>query len=71
MRRALQDGQIPRFLQENATNRSRPQAPQCTRAKPCARIPQRRFGLRIAAPGGALFIAGAREHALRRLRVPP
>ena len=42
MRRALQDGQSPLFLHENATSRSCPQEPQCTRAKPCARIPQRR-----------------------------
>ena len=42
MRRALQEGQTPRPLQEKATRRSAAQASQRMRAKPWARMPQRR-----------------------------
>ena len=40
IRRVLQEGQIPRTLQENATRKSSPQASHRTRAKPLARMPQ-------------------------------
>jgi hypothetical protein len=42
MRRALQEGQTPRPLQEKATRRSAAHASQRMRAKPWARMPQRR-----------------------------
>jgi hypothetical protein len=42
MRRALQDGHMPRRLQEKATSRFRPQPSQTARTKPCAEMPQRR-----------------------------
>ena len=48
MRRVLQVGQTPRPLQENARSRSCPQSVQRTRAKPWARMPQRRRAPREA-----------------------
>jgi hypothetical protein len=42
MRRALQEGQTPRPLQEKATRRSAAQSSHRIRAKPWARMPQRR-----------------------------
>lgn len=37
------DGHTPRPLQEKAISRSLPQSSQRARAKPCARMPQRRY----------------------------
>jgi hypothetical protein len=42
MRRALQEGQTPRFLHEKATSSSWPQLLQVARRKPCSSRPHSR-----------------------------
>lgn len=71
MRRALQEGQTPRPLQEKARSRSCPQSPQRSRANPCGLTPARRSGGSPAGSAKPTRGPGCRSGDNRESRVPP